>query len=76
MTSPHILSNTVITECGALAYISADDVDEAVQRLGGTLLAHRVCGVWDVKYKGLPGDTDEDLAPYCAFAYDGRVLAN
>jgi hypothetical protein len=66
-------SNTIITEFGILAYISADDLDEALQRLDGTLLVSRVNGAREVGYAGVSGDQSEDLPVYCAFTYDGRV---
>ncbi len=74
--NPELRSSTIITADGVLAYISADDLEEALQRLDGTLIVRRVSGVQKVPYAGAEGDHDEELPPYCTFTYDGRVLAN
>lgn len=69
-------SNTVITDNGALAHISADELEIALQRFDGALFGLSISGVRNVAYLGLPGDILEELPAYCAFTYDGRVLAN
>ena len=66
----------IITSAGVLAYVSADDLEEALQRLDVTLLVCQVSGVRNVNYAGADGDREEDLPLCWAFTYYRQVVAN